>query len=122
MEPAPRKPKTQLKAELEQWRRDMYLEKLDKHGNLIPSSCAPRPRGAQVTCPHAWEDLKWGSNGSAHWAACTKCSLKHAVYYDYATKETLMVGQASSGEVLRRTGTTTSSGSDFTARSSPERR
>jgi hypothetical protein len=88
------KPKAQLKAELEQWRREMYIQKLDKNGRLIPSACAKAPKGAQVTCSHPFESLRWGANGAAQYASCSACKLQHAVYYDTAAKEVLMVGPA----------------------------
>ena len=39
-----RKLKAQLQAELETWRRDLYMKGLDRHSKLRPSGCAP-PQG-----------------------------------------------------------------------------
>ena len=96
LEPQVPKPKAALKAELEQWLRKLYIEQLDRHGNLKPSSCAPLPRGRQLTCSHPFNDLKWGANGAAQYARCGLCNLPHVVYFDTNVKQALMVGQAES--------------------------
>ena len=94
LEPEKHRPKAALKAELEEWRREIYCSRRDKHGRLRPSSCAPPPKGAQMTCPHVWDDLRWGANGSAQYAKCSSCLMKHVIYYDTMTNEVLMVSNA----------------------------
>ena len=92
LQPPEPKPKVALKAELEQFRRELYIQQLDRHGCLRPSSCAPLPRGQQTTCPHLFDKLKWGANASAQYARCGGCNLQHVIYYDMGAKQVLMVG------------------------------
>ena len=63
--PAP-KCQAVLKAEFERFRRDLYIQQLDRHGSLIPSSRAPPPLGRQITCRQKFDKLTWGANPCAH--------------------------------------------------------
>ena len=106
--PTSRKPnKQQLRTMLDNWRRDLYVEKIDKDGKLCISTCAhtsfgtqqnAKPTAQQRSCPHPFESLVWGANGSAHYARCDRCKMKHVIYYDVHAQEVL-VGQ---GENIAR--------------------
>ena len=68
---------------MEEFRRALYEGGLDRRGRLRPSEASDIPQGEQEVCPHAYEDLKWGANGSAHWADCKKCRLRKVLYYSH---------------------------------------
>ena len=90
----------------------MYVEKIDKNGKLCISTCAhtsfgtqqkAKPTAQQRSCPHPFESLVWGANGSAHYARCDRCKLKHVIYYDVHAQEVLVANKTSrQGENIAR--------------------
>ena len=79
--PAP-KCKPVLKAELEHFRRDLYIQQWDRLGSLTPCSRAPSPLGRQITCRHKFEKLRWRGCPSAYYASCSACKLQRVIFYD----------------------------------------
>ena len=66
---------------LDEFRRTLFENSLDKKGRVRPSEAADFPDASQERCEHPYEELRWGANGSAHWAHCRKCKLKRVLYY-----------------------------------------
>ena len=64
-----------------EFRRTLFENSLDKKGRVRPSEAADFPDASQERCEHPYEELRWGANGSAHWAHCRKCKLKRVLYY-----------------------------------------
>ena len=69
------------KKRLEEFRRQLYHNALTSKGRLRLSEASDVPNGAQDQCTHDYSLLKWGANGSAHWADCTNCRLKKVLYW-----------------------------------------
>ena len=69
------------KKRVEEFRRSLYENALDRRGQLRLSDASDVPRGAQEVCPHRYEDLQWGANASAEWANCRGCKLRKVLYY-----------------------------------------
>ena len=65
---------------LEEFRRAMYEERVDRKGRLIPSE-ATTPSEEQKKCPHPWNRLRWSANAQGHFATCRACDLKNVLYW-----------------------------------------
>ena len=70
-----------VKKRLEEFRRQLYSNALNVRGKIMLSEASDIPRGEQEACTHDYSLLKWGANGSAHWADCTGCKLKKVLYW-----------------------------------------
>lgn len=66
---------------LEEFRRDLFEERVDRKGRLRPSDAAPVPNEEQRTCPHPWNRLRWSANAQGHFARCRACDLKNVLYW-----------------------------------------
>ena len=64
---------------LEEFRRALYDERVDRKGRLIPSAAAGVPDQEQRECPHPWNRLRWTANGQGHYARCRSCDLKNVL-------------------------------------------
>ena len=69
------------KKRLEEFRRQLYTNALNSKGRLRLSEASDVPNANQDQCTHDYTLLKWGANGSAHWADCTVCKLKKVLYW-----------------------------------------
>ena len=74
-------PEAVRKKRLQEFRRKLYENSMDKRGKVQVSEASALPTRLQEACEHPWESLKYGANGQAHWATCAKCHLKKALYY-----------------------------------------
>ena len=74
-------PKVVRKKMLQEFRRELYNNALDKKGQCVPSQASDVPQGLQISCKHDFNSLRWGANQSAHWAHCKDCLLKRVLYY-----------------------------------------
>jgi hypothetical protein len=68
------------------------VRQLDKQGRLTPSACSEVPRAPRVACSHPFLHLKWVANDSAAYAKCTRCGLRHTIYYDTASQTAYVSG------------------------------
>lgn len=66
---------------LEEFRRALYEERVDRKGRLIPSEAASPPTEEQRKCPHPWNRLRWSANAQGHFARCRSCDLKNVLYW-----------------------------------------
>lgn len=67
--------------QLEEFRRALYDERVDKKGRLLPSEAAPVATSEQQQRPHPWSRLRWSANGQGHFARCRGCDLKNVLYW-----------------------------------------
>lgn len=67
--------------QLEEFRRALYDERVDKKGRLLPSQAAPVATSEQQQRPHPWSRLRWSANGQGHFARCRGCDLKNVLYW-----------------------------------------
>ena len=74
------KAKAVRQRELEEFRSELYQRQLDGL-RCVPSAAAPRPSEQQARCHHRYGDLLWTANQHGHFARCSRCDLKHVVYY-----------------------------------------
>ena len=77
----PNTPPVLRKKRLADFRRGLYDGALGRKGKLTLSEAADLPTADQERCAHAFDDLRWGANSSAHWAHCGRCKLKKVLYY-----------------------------------------
>ena len=76
-------PEPVRKKKLQEFREGLYRASVDRKGRCKPSEASDIPRGDQGLCPHSFEKLVWGANGSAHWANCRSCGLRKVLYYSH---------------------------------------
>ena len=74
-------PEVVRKKRLQEFRRNLYENALDRRGKVKFSEASDLPTGEQEVCPHPWLALRWEANGSAHWAHCRDCRMKRVLYY-----------------------------------------
>lgn len=74
-------PEVVRRKRLQEFRRTLYKNALDRKGKVKVSEASDLPTPEQEVCPHPWLSLKWGANGSAHWAHCKDCKMKRVLYY-----------------------------------------
>ena len=64
--PSPKVPRPVRKKHLQEFRKALYDNALDRQGTCIPSQASEVPEGIQVSCKHEFSRLRWGANQSAH--------------------------------------------------------
>ena len=74
------KAKAVRQRELEDFRKELYEHQVQGL-RCTPSSAAPRPSESQARCHHRYNDLLWTANQHGHFARCSRCDLKHVIYY-----------------------------------------
>eukprot|EP00435_Cladocopium_sp_Y103_P016026 s641_g4.t1 len=74
-------PEPVRKKKMQEFRRKLYENALDRKGRVRPSEASDLPTTEQEMCPHDWDDLRWGGNGGAHWATCKRCGMRKVLYY-----------------------------------------
>ena len=71
-------------------KKAMYQHQVDEKGNFIPGNKAKYDTSRlaqQAKCKHLYSDLKWGANGKATYASCTKCGTKSVVCWSKISSE-----------------------------------
>ena len=74
-------PNAMKKQQLEEFRRALFEERVDRKGRLHPSEAAEFKNEEQRKCPHPWSRLRWSANGQGHFARCRACDLKNCLYW-----------------------------------------
>ena len=95
------KAKAVRQRELEEFRHDLYERQLEGH-RCVPGAAAPRPSEQQARCHHRYGDLLWTANQHGHFARCSRCDLKHIIYFS-VRHGALMASQIYENEVLEET-------------------
>lgn len=74
-------PNALKKQQLEEFRRALFDERVDRKGRLHPSEAAEIKNEEQKKCPHPWSRLRWSANAQGHFARCRACDLKNCLYW-----------------------------------------
>ena len=83
-EPPPNLPPVIRKKKVEEFRRGLCNKSMTRKGKLMLSEASDIPSTAeQESCTHEFSMLRWGANGSAHWADCSHCRLRKVLYFSH---------------------------------------
>lgn len=74
-------PNALKKQQLEEFRRALFDERVDRKGRLHPSEAAETKNEEQKKCLHPWSRLRWSANAQGHFARCRACDLKNCLYW-----------------------------------------
>ena len=85
------KAKAVKQEELDDFRHELHNRQCEGD-RCVPSGAAPRPSENQARCRHQFADLLWTANQHGHFARCSRCDLKHVIYYS-VRHGVLMVNQ-----------------------------
>ena len=75
------KPKAVRERELEDFHRELYVQRCPDGRRCTPSPASPTPTDTQARCVHPFSELLWTSNAAGHYARCKRCDLKHVLYF-----------------------------------------
>ena len=79
--PTSAEPASVRRRRLDEFRRELYEERVDRKGRLKPSQGADVPTDEQLLCSHPWKSLKWTANQHGHFARCMSCDLKNVLVW-----------------------------------------